>query len=254
MLALSRFTRATQRRKHKHKKKERITFLVLASPRLCALVSCAYACVAPVYTLVSCAYACVYTFACVLRVNQSQGDFGVWTRRPRKNWKIESSDCYDDVTGSVDNTLQRNGTPFGVYLGVRTCEVFLCFVTIMFVLSIVLTSLFSLFCTSLVKVTGSYTEDEPTFVHCEMSLASDRRSNDEERVLFCQHKYKIIQDNNTLKWKNKFLQGYKLNNYPQDDYRADRVNGAGRLVRHLILLYLRGLFLKISTENKARGY
>ena len=33
----------------------------------------------------------------------------------------------------------------GVYLGVKTCEVFLCFVTIMFVLCIVLTSLFSLF-------------------------------------------------------------------------------------------------------------
>ena len=33
---------------------------------------------------------------------------------------------------------------FGVYLGVKTCEVFLCFVTIMFVLCIVLTSLFSL--------------------------------------------------------------------------------------------------------------
>ena len=33
----------------------------------------------------------------------------------------------------------------GVYLGVKTCEVFLCFVSIMFVLSIVLTSLFSLF-------------------------------------------------------------------------------------------------------------
>ena len=32
-----------------------------------------------------------------------------------------------------------------VYLGVRTCEVVICFVTIMFVLSIVLTSLFSLF-------------------------------------------------------------------------------------------------------------
>ena len=32
-----------------------------------------------------------------------------------------------------------------VYLGVKTCEVFLCFVTIMFVLSIVFTSLFSLF-------------------------------------------------------------------------------------------------------------
>ena len=34
---------------------------------------------------------------------------------------------------------------FWVYLGVKTCEVFLCFVTIMFVLSFVLTSLFSLF-------------------------------------------------------------------------------------------------------------
>ena len=33
----------------------------------------------------------------------------------------------------------------GVYLGVKTCEVFLCFVTNMFVLSSVLTSLFSLF-------------------------------------------------------------------------------------------------------------
>ena len=32
-----------------------------------------------------------------------------------------------------------------VYLGVKTCEVFLCFVTIIFVLSFVLTSLFSLF-------------------------------------------------------------------------------------------------------------
>ena len=51
-----------------------------------------------------------------------------------------------------------------VYLCVKTCEVFLCFVTIMFVLSFVLTSL-PLLCflcsTSLVKVTGFYTEDEP---------------------------------------------------------------------------------------------
>ena len=38
--------------------------------------------------------------------------------------------------------LQHN---FRVYLGVKTCEVFLCFVTIMFVLSFVLTSLSSLF-------------------------------------------------------------------------------------------------------------
>ena len=34
---------------------------------------------------------------------------------------------------------------FGVYLGVKTCEVFLCFVAIVRVRAIVLTSLFSLF-------------------------------------------------------------------------------------------------------------
>ena len=39
----------------------------------------------------------------------------------------------------------RSGKPLRVYLGVKTCEVFLCFFTIMFVLSFVLTSLFSLF-------------------------------------------------------------------------------------------------------------
>ena len=42
-------------------------------------------------------------------------------------------------------------------LGVRTCEVFLCFVAIMFVLSIVLTSLFSLFYT---------TRERNRFLHC----------------------------------------------------------------------------------------
>ena len=61
VLALSRFTRATQRRKHikrKHKKKGTIYFS-------CACVyACAYAFVVPVYTLVSCAC------ACVVRVNQ----------------------------------------------------------------------------------------------------------------------------------------------------------------------------------------
>ena len=45
-----------------------------------------------------------------------------------------------------------------VYLGVKTCEVFLCFVAIIFLGSIVSNSLFSL---SLLNVTGSYTEDEP---------------------------------------------------------------------------------------------
>ena len=51
---------------------------------------------------------------------------------------------------------------YRVYLGVKTCEVFLCFVAIVRVRAIVLTSLFSLF-TSLVRVTGFYTEDEPIY-------------------------------------------------------------------------------------------
>ena len=46
-LALPRFTRETQRRKHKrsHKKKERFPFLVLALPLVYTSVFCAYACV-----------------------------------------------------------------------------------------------------------------------------------------------------------------------------------------------------------------
>ena len=47
-----------------------------------------------------------------------------------------------------------------VYLCVKTCEVFLCFVAIVKVRSIMLTSLFCCF-TSLVSVKGSYTEDKP---------------------------------------------------------------------------------------------
>ena len=42
-------------------------------------------------------------------------------------------------------TTRGPSNNFRVYLGVRTCEVFLCFVTIIFLGSIVLTSLFSLF-------------------------------------------------------------------------------------------------------------
>ena len=51
-----------------------------------------------------------------------------------------------------------------VYLGVKTCEVFLCFLAIFFLGSIVLTSqwLLCIHCfTSLVSFTGFYTEDEP---------------------------------------------------------------------------------------------
>ena len=43
------------------------------------------------------------------------------------------------------NNISQVVDNFWVYLGVKTCEVFLCFVTIIFVLSFVLTSLFSLF-------------------------------------------------------------------------------------------------------------
>ena len=56
--------------------------------------------------------------------------------------RLEKLELCCDVRNRV-MTGKRAQT--GVYLGVKTCEVFLCFVTIMFVLSIVLTSLFSLF-------------------------------------------------------------------------------------------------------------
>ena len=49
----------------------------------------------------------------------------------------------------------------GVYLSVKTCEVFLCFVAIVRV-RVCYVDFFVFFCfTSLVSVTGSYTEDEP---------------------------------------------------------------------------------------------
>ena len=51
---------------------------------------------------------------------------------------------------------------FRVYLGVRTCEHFLCVAPFVFLGSIVFTSLFSSF-TSPVSLTGSYTEVEPFF-------------------------------------------------------------------------------------------
>ena len=52
------------------------------------------------------------------------------------------------------------------YLSVKTCEGFLCFIAIIFLASIVLTSQWPLFfhCfTSLVSFTGFYTEDERFF-------------------------------------------------------------------------------------------
>ena len=59
---------------------------------------------------------------------------------------------------------------FRVYLGVRTCELFLCFAPFVFLGSILFTSLFSLF-TSPVSLTGSYTEVEPFFRRVKQELA-----------------------------------------------------------------------------------
>ena len=61
-------------------------------------------------------------------------------------------------------TLARHAFPFS-YLGVRTCELFLCFVPFVVFGSIVLTAPFLncfLCFKSPVSFTGSYTEDEPT--------------------------------------------------------------------------------------------
>ena len=52
----------------------------------------------------------------------------------------------ETLTGAPKNLVEEPGQPlWGLPRCKKTCEVFLCFVTIMFVLSIVLTSLFSLF-------------------------------------------------------------------------------------------------------------
>ena len=52
----------------------------------------------------------------------------------------------EDVSSTfVQCLFCKNCVDFGVYLGVRTCELFLCFVAIVRVRAIMLTSLFSLF-------------------------------------------------------------------------------------------------------------
>ena len=57
---------------------------------------------------------------------------------------------------------------FLVYLAVKTCEVFLCFLAIIFLGSNVLTSQWlpcTHFFTSAVSFTGFYTKDEPMFCY-----------------------------------------------------------------------------------------
>ena len=61
-----------------------------------------------------------------------------------------------DVTQRAINYL--------VYLGVKTCEVFLCFVAIVRVRSIML------------SVTGFYTEDEPNYLNNRDSIATGYQS------------------------------------------------------------------------------
>ena len=64
----------------------------------------------------------------------------------------------------------------GVYLGVKICEVFLCFLATIFLGSIVLTSLCIHCFTSLVSFTGFYIEDEPFLVLdvCHLSSSSPK--------------------------------------------------------------------------------
>ena len=61
--------------------------------------------------------------------------------------EIHTHDRGEIIITQCANTCHafENNLKLGVYLGVRTCAVFRCFLTIMLVLSIVLTSLFSLF-------------------------------------------------------------------------------------------------------------
>ena len=62
--------------------------------------------------------------------------------------------------------VDRNSQSTGVYLGVRICEVSLCFVAIVRV-RVQLSYLLCFLCfTSQVSVTGSYAEDEPSAVSC----------------------------------------------------------------------------------------
>ena len=73
----------------------------------------------------------------------------------RQSFNIFSSFNLNIIAESIlllasPSSLQSRNI-FGVYLGVRTCELFLCFVAIVRVRAIMLTSLFSLF-----YVTGEF--------------------------------------------------------------------------------------------------
>ena len=77
---------------------------------------------------------------------------------------------------------KSNQMDMEVYLGVRTCELFLCFVPFVFLGFIVL-SCFVCF-TSPVSLTGSYTEDEPDIVIDILTKSVEMRTNFRAKTQF----------------------------------------------------------------------
>ena len=79
---------------------------------------------------------------------------------------INSSSSRLSQTWKKKDSKRKSKSKFLVFLGVKTCEVFLFFLVIIFLGTIVLTPqwLLCIHCsTSLVSFTGFYTEDEPKF-------------------------------------------------------------------------------------------
>ena len=72
------------------------------------------------------------------------------------------SDLISFIPWTSSSSSYALGKQFGVYPSVKTCEIFLCFVAIVRV-RVMLTSLFFFCFTSLMSVTGFYTEDGPLF-------------------------------------------------------------------------------------------
>ena len=85
----------------------------------------------------------------------------LFTDKNQKNGRKRSFNDHEDKIISVRQILW-------VYLDVKTCEVFLCFIAIIFLGSTVLTSqLLCVLCfSSLVNLTGVYTEEEP-ILYCK---------------------------------------------------------------------------------------
>lgn len=81
--------------------------------------------------------------------------------------------CFSANISTQESSFTESGPvtrlSSGVYLVIKTCEVFLCYVAIVRVRSIKLTSLFPFF-TSLVSIAGFYNEDEPSSGSLELMM------------------------------------------------------------------------------------